>query len=76
MEESARSNNPEGEDRRQVSLASNCGWPSTCGAMSVEGDSTEQQRRAAWVWARREETITGARERAEDNVSAEEVERD
>ena len=46
----------------------------TCGVGSVgstEGNETEQQRKAAWAWKRREEALEGARERTGDGVLVE-----
>ena len=56
---------------REQSVASNNSRPSTCGVGSVggaESNDVEQQRKAAWGWQRREDTLEGAGERAGNAV--------
>ena len=51
------------------SVTSGDSRPSTCCAGSVgstEGNGSEQQRKAAWAWKRREDALEGARERTGD----------
>ena len=66
-----------GTDREQ-SVASEDSRPFTCGVGSVwsaEGNNLEQQHKAVWAWRRREDALGGPRERTEDGVVVEHMDR-